>query len=842
VDGRTGNIDRNNVIYRAVLFIAVAAILAGHAWYYYPFLSDDALISLRYAHRLIQGLGLTWTDGERVEGYTNFLWVLITAGFGYLGFDLITIARSIDFFGALGALYAVSTTPNSGFRLDPVRLITAGMILALCAPLAVWSIGGLEHGFMAGILAGALVFVMRSLDCPYAFNRSTWAAGFLFAVLALLRADGIVIFGSVCLGVVASQTISRRCFNRILALSIFPCLFLVGQMVFRVAYYGEFFPNTVYAKVRFNSVRLESGLKHIAHGWLAVGVLGALAVLAVVLSLRAREGINRLISIPSSGRFSLDPISRNPRNSAAIPLVSRNRLKPNPTRIWAPLDRFIPSRALRSKDWTAGRQRLLVPLSISAGWSIYLIVVGGDIFPGWRQLLIAIVPIAFIVGDGADYLAQRIKQRQWIFGLCWVGILSGYLALQSVDSENRRAKAERWEWGGYPVGTLLKRAFSKQRPLLAVDAAGALPYWSELPALDMLGLNDRFIARHPPPTFGTGQIGHELGNGEYVWNRSPDIIAFNGAVGARNPVFRSGKELIAKSAFKERYQLIRVQGDIGNRAFGNLYLKREGGPLGIQRSSQRIQIPGYLFSETTPAGAHIDNRNQLTTLITGSDIGQIRNLDLDPGAWEISIKPPLPEALVALHCQRRSANRVTSKTAFSASSLPIVIIEDKMPVDILVGLDVRNPTALHLEEVSLTRVSQERATQLCGSSFSEQRSDLEALSIRKLQGTFWAHPGNTVMTERGLLVSLPVRMRPIELEISTDSNDVYGIQYLSDGVVLAQSEVGPKPLPRGGLALYTIPVPPIVSQTGITELKVEPKKGDLFYAVGHLILSTAPHK
>jgi hypothetical protein len=61
---------------------------------------------------------------------------------------------------------------------------------------------------------------------------------------------------------------------------------------------------------------------------------------------RACEGINRLISIPSSGRFCFDPISRNPRNSAAIPLVSRNRLKPNPTRIWAPLDRFIPSWAL----------------------------------------------------------------------------------------------------------------------------------------------------------------------------------------------------------------------------------------------------------------------------------------------------------------------------------------------------------------------------------------------------------------------------------------------------------------------------------------------------------------
>ena len=45
--------------------------------HYYPFLSDDALISLRYASRLLQGKGLTWTDGPPVEGYSNLLWTLL---------------------------------------------------------------------------------------------------------------------------------------------------------------------------------------------------------------------------------------------------------------------------------------------------------------------------------------------------------------------------------------------------------------------------------------------------------------------------------------------------------------------------------------------------------------------------------------------------------------------------------------------------------------------------------------------------------------------------------------------------------------------------------------------
>ncbi|MGB3965886.1 MAG: hypothetical protein WBO45_04080, partial [Planctomycetota bacterium] len=58
-----------------------------------PFFSDDAFISLRYAQRLLAGDGLTWTDGEAVEGYSNLLWVLATAGLGALGVDLVTAAR-----------------------------------------------------------------------------------------------------------------------------------------------------------------------------------------------------------------------------------------------------------------------------------------------------------------------------------------------------------------------------------------------------------------------------------------------------------------------------------------------------------------------------------------------------------------------------------------------------------------------------------------------------------------------------------------------------------------------------------------------------------------------------
>jgi len=64
---------------------AICAIaLALQIYHFWPFMSDDAYISLRYSQRLLEGHGLTWNDlAPAVEGYTNLLWVLICAGLVY---------------------------------------------------------------------------------------------------------------------------------------------------------------------------------------------------------------------------------------------------------------------------------------------------------------------------------------------------------------------------------------------------------------------------------------------------------------------------------------------------------------------------------------------------------------------------------------------------------------------------------------------------------------------------------------------------------------------------------------------------------------------------------------
>ncbi len=75
------------------------------------------------------------------------------------------------------------------------------------------------------------------------------------------------------------------------------------------------------------------------------------------------------------------------------------------------------------------------------------------------------------------------------------------------------------------MARVLGEGFREQQPLLAVTAAGTLPYFSKLPSLDMLGLNDRHIAHLQPDK--PGMFVHDHADGGYVLDREPDLIVFH---------------------------------------------------------------------------------------------------------------------------------------------------------------------------------------------------------------------------------------------------------------------------------------------------------------------------
>jgi hypothetical protein len=193
---------------------------------------------------------------------------------------------------------------------------------------------------------------------------------------------------------------------------------------------------------------------------------------------------------------------------------------------------------------------------------------------------------------------------------------------------------ERLIWDGITLGRFLGIAFREERPLVAVDAAGAVPYASGLPSLDMLGLTDAHIARLRSANVGRGVLGHELGDGAYVLSRKPDFVTFCLPAGNVEPCFRSEREMAASPVFQRDYRLVWFWAE---GVTGAVWTRIEGGRVGIVRSSDTVHIPGFLLATTDSARAVLDAAGKPVALLEGGK-GVIRDVYVPPGTWEISLQ------------------------------------------------------------------------------------------------------------------------------------------------------------------------------------------------------------
>src|ERR1700737_1128695 len=133
------------------LAAASAVLLLRLAHLYRPhLLVDDAFISFRYADNLAHGLGLVFNAGERVEGYSNFLWTLILAGGARLGLDLVRFSIALSVLAALGTIGTLALWSNRLFAgSEPGSLMTflPPLLYAAMGSQARYAVSGMETLF-----------------------------------------------------------------------------------------------------------------------------------------------------------------------------------------------------------------------------------------------------------------------------------------------------------------------------------------------------------------------------------------------------------------------------------------------------------------------------------------------------------------------------------------------------------------------------------------------------------------------------------------------------------------------------------------------------------------------
>lgn len=225
-------------------------------------LFDDAMIGMRYAENLARGHGLVWNPGERVEGYTNFLWILAMAGVHRLTADRDLACHLVQVLGVATMLAVGWGTWRLAWRLTGDRTVArlSAVLGVAYYPLLYWSLMGME----TGLATLCVVLAAGELLPRPAHPRLLWAYPLALAAGILSRPDLLLVAAFF----LAFRAASGRT-GKALAEGCLLALPVAAHLLWRRSFYGEWLPNTYLLKVEGLSLalRLENGLAYSLPYW-----------------------------------------------------------------------------------------------------------------------------------------------------------------------------------------------------------------------------------------------------------------------------------------------------------------------------------------------------------------------------------------------------------------------------------------------------------------------------------------------------------------------------------------------------------------------------------------------
>lgn len=235
----------------AFLFIAIVNFLAIDTEV------DDAFIVYRYVDRFLEQKGLTYNDGERVEGFTSLLWTLLLAGGAFISKAnphgvAIWMNYAFILFSALGMIWLLHILKVNDF-LKVTSLFLFGLSVLYFKVVYL----GLEFGLFTLLLILFFCFFLRSLDYPNYAKMDT-KDSYLTAVLAVAlfttRPESLVLLPALLLIVYLFLGYSQKIRTVLVHSGCSLVVLLIPVIAWRLIYYGELLPNSIIAK----SIPLDS--------------------------------------------------------------------------------------------------------------------------------------------------------------------------------------------------------------------------------------------------------------------------------------------------------------------------------------------------------------------------------------------------------------------------------------------------------------------------------------------------------------------------------------------------------------------------------------------------------
>lgn len=471
----------------------IGAIILGavvSAWQLH-WIGDDAFVTLRYVDQWFQGEGIVYNPGERVEGYTHFLWLLVLAGVRLVGFDPVTGAQAVGI-ACFGVALALTAVASSRIQRRSVLFVPYTLLaLALHFDFKVWMTGGLETAlFTLEVVAALLVFFFNR----WSSRRRLLVGGALFGLMAMTRPDAVLfhLWANLCTALHGWRR--RRGLGRttsdLLRLNLPFAALVLPWLAWKYAYYGALLPNTFHAKDA-GLVRFEQGLYYLGH---YAGIYVSVWLLAVPLILLAHRTFRKA------------------------------RRGPEPADAW------------RAEDDHHG----FLPVALGAVLlyiTLFIVRVGGDFM--FARFMVPLLPPIYLLIEAAVH--RMWGRRVWPT----VGTLVVLLALSPVElhrrqevfpSDRRRPPDpelftrhrgiidEHWYYTATymrghrmtlveyqrTIGEEFRPHFEDLEIRILGQGQNIMAYYGRFPyVVGMYGLTDREIARQSPVVSRNRRIGHE---------------------------------------------------------------------------------------------------------------------------------------------------------------------------------------------------------------------------------------------------------------------------------------------------------------------------------------------
>jgi hypothetical protein len=467
----------------SLLAIGFSALALSFSRRYAYNIVDDALITVQYARNLALGHGVVFNAGERVEGYTNFLWLALLA-LAYwplraLGIDFVSGVIALNVVTAAAVVMLVFALARRTWPSRPWAVVTAVGLTVADNAFGVWAVLGLEKHLVA-------FWALLALWLAGSAGARRWPAiGLCIACAMLTRPDAALFaaafFGSQALELLRRGEPTARSSGAapswralVQCAGVFVCVY-AAYYAWRYAYYGYPLPNTFYLKA--------SGLGTAA--WK-----------------RGAEYVGEFLS-----------------ERHGLPLLS-----------------FVAVSA-----WRTPILRALYLWALAH--VLYIVHIGGDFYPGQRFLIVLVPVLALLTGELCASLQRWLeralpaKRASWLTGgaaLLVVLVLGG----KGLASGPVRTEIDAWgpEVERNRRFMLWLRDHKPPGASIVAGDIGSTGYHGEFRVHDVFGVIDPVIAHQHTANLGRGKAGHEkVGSPAYLLSKHPTFVKWGYLQGDLHP-------------------------------------------------------------------------------------------------------------------------------------------------------------------------------------------------------------------------------------------------------------------------------------------------------------------